>query len=196
MRTRFTIAAAIGNFALMISAITPAEEFPLRVPVSAQQAWQAVVEEFRVRGFQDGQLPHVEDIDLPVAVPVRGAPNLRVSSLCWDQNTARARFRLECRETGACLPFLVYVRTPLRAPSAPCRMDNTSPHASRQKSSSVVHAGDRATAVLLAAGLRMTTKVHCLDRGAAGDIIRVRGPEGRIFRARVSGPALVEAQLP
>jgi flagella basal body P-ring formation protein FlgA len=39
----------------------------------------------------------------------------------------------------------------------------------------------------------MTAAVTCLDRGARGEIVRVRGQEGHIFRARVTGVALVEA---
>lgn len=68
-------------------------------------------------------------------------------------------------------------------------------HYVRRPPESAVRAGDRATAVAVAGGLRMTAVVICLDRGARGEIIRVRGHEGHIFRARVTGPALVEALL-
>ena len=56
-----------------------------------------------------------------------------------------------------------------------------------------VHPGDRATAVFVADRLRMTASVTCLDRGREGEIIRVRGIDGHIFRARISGPARLEA---
>jgi flagella basal body P-ring formation protein FlgA len=40
--------------------------------------------------------------------------------------------------------------------------------------------------------LRMTASVTCLERGREGEVIRVRGEEGNIFRARISGPARLE----
>jgi hypothetical protein len=56
-----------------------------------------------------------------------------------------------------------------------------------------VRAGDRATAVFLADRLRMTASVTCLERGREGEVIRVRGQDGYVFRARISGPGLLEA---
>jgi flagella basal body P-ring formation protein FlgA len=46
---------------------------------------------------------------------------------------------------------------------------------------------------LLSNGFRMTASVTCLDPGGAGEVIRVRALDGHIFRARISGPALLEA---
>jgi flagella basal body P-ring formation protein FlgA len=56
-----------------------------------------------------------------------------------------------------------------------------------------VRAGERATAVFLSSRLRMTASVTCLEHGREGEIIRVRGLDGHVFRARISGPALLEA---
>ena len=56
-----------------------------------------------------------------------------------------------------------------------------------------VRAGDRATAVFLSARLRISASVTCLERGREGEVIRVRGEDGQVFRARISGPALLEA---
>jgi hypothetical protein len=56
-----------------------------------------------------------------------------------------------------------------------------------------IRAGDRATAVFRTAGLRMSASVVCLDRGSEGEIIRVRSQNGQVFRARISGPALLDA---
>jgi flagella basal body P-ring formation protein FlgA len=52
--------------------------------------------------------------------------------------------------------------------------------------------GDPTRAVFLANGFRMTASVTCLERGNEGEIIRVRSPDGRVFRARISGPSLLE----
>jgi len=169
-----------------------------RSPITAQQAWQAVVDELRLRGFGQEQLPRVEDVELPVAIPAYAGQRLRASSACWDSDAGRARFRLECRDPGACLPFLVYARVQAHAQAASCRLppgSEAQAHLPPQKTEPTVRAGERATAVLAAGGLRMTAAVTCLERGGEGDIIRVRGHEGRIFRARVTGPARVEAML-
>jgi len=46
--------------------------------------------------------------------------------------------------------------------------------------------------VFLTNRLRMTASVTCLERGREGEVIRVRSQDGHIFRARISGPALLE----
>jgi flagella basal body P-ring formation protein FlgA len=56
----------------------------------------------------------------------------------------------------------------------------------------VLRAGDRATAVFLSNRLRMAASVTCLERGREGEVIRVRSQDGRVFRARISGPARLE----
>jgi flagella basal body P-ring formation protein FlgA len=56
-----------------------------------------------------------------------------------------------------------------------------------------VRAGDRTTAVFLSNRLRLTARVTCLERGREGEVIRVRSQDGHIFRARISGPAQLEA---
>ena len=166
--------------------------------VTGAEAWQAVASELRRRGFGPEELPRVEDLELPVAVPAWAGRTLQVSSVCWDRDAAHLRFRLECRPAGACLRFLAYLRggvepgSHAQAPS--CRLEGSG-HLSTppQRATPSVEAGQRATATLSGSGLHMTAAVTCLERGAEGEIVRVRGQEGRIFRARVAGRALVEA---
>jgi hypothetical protein len=166
-------------------------------PITVAEAWQAVASELRGRGFREEQLPRAEDLELPVAVPARAGRNLHVSSVCWDSDSERARFRIECREAGGCLPFLAYLRRDYRASAraeAPsCRQESHGHSSSFPHTEPSIRAGERAIAVLSAAGVRLSAAVTCLDRGARGEIIRVRSEEGHIFRARVAGPALVEA---
>ena len=166
--------------------------------------------ELRIRGLSEQQLPPIEDLDLPVALPARAGRTLRVSSACWDAGPRRTQFRLECGEAGQCLPFLVYVRDHvrngngdavvragscrLRSESRPAMESHLAPEAAPKSSPKpTVRTGDRATAVFLFEHLRMTASVTCLERGREGEVIRVRGPDGRIFPARISGPALLEA---
>lgn len=56
-----------------------------------------------------------------------------------------------------------------------------------------IRAGDRAMVVFVSSNFRMTASVTCLEPGRDGQIIRVRNQEGHIFRARITGPALLEA---
>ena len=100
------------------------------------------------------------------------------------------------QRSGRLSQFLVYVRVAENARAISCDLGRPSSRASPTQmhaAALVVRAGDRAIAVLVATGLRMSAAVTCLDRGARGDVIRVRGQEGYVFRARVTGPALVEA---
>ena len=180
---------------------TPPDARP--TALTRQEVWQAVVAELQQRGVSGLQLPRIEDLDLPVAVPAMAGRKLRVASACWDTVPRRTQFRLECGEPGQCLPFLVYVRVrdeskadaearagacglasePRPAPGAPPKAFATP----------TVRPGDRATAVFVSDRLRITASVTCLERGHEGEVIRVRNQDGEVFRARISGPALLEA---
>jgi Na+-transporting methylmalonyl-CoA/oxaloacetate decarboxylase gamma subunit len=177
---------------------TPADTGP--TPVTRQEVWQAVVAELRQRGLSEPQLPRIEDLDLPFALPALAGRQLRVSSACWDEGPERTQFRLECGEPGQCLPFLAYVHVQNRdagARAGLCRLESPSRPASeapvKPLAKPAVRAGDRATAVFLSARLRISASVTCLERGREGEVIRVRGEDGQVFRARISGPALLEA---
>jgi hypothetical protein len=170
-----------------------ANEPPFR-RVTAPEVRQVVIGELRSLAMEDDQFPHEEDVELPLAVPIRAGSALHASSVCWDSDARSARFRLECGRAGDCLPFLAYVRMSSNPKAPSCRPESV-PQASRLSAEPSLRAGKSVTAILSAAGIRMTAPVTCLERGSAGDIIRVRGHEGRIFRARIVGQGLVEAIL-
>jgi hypothetical protein len=189
-------------------------------PTMRQEVWQAVAAELRARGLSEPQLPLIEDLDLPPALPAVAGRKLRVSSACWDAVPERTQFRLECAEPGECLPFLVYLRDAhvhsdnahdddaqgeranegnrdTAAWAASCRLESRSrpvlgapPQPLRKPT---VRAGDRATAVFASDRVRIAASVTCLERGREGEVIRVRGEDGQVFRARISGPARLEA---
>lgn len=54
-------------------------------PVTRQEVWQAVAAELRQRGLSELELPRVEDLDVPVALPALVGRRLRVSASCWDE---------------------------------------------------------------------------------------------------------------
>jgi len=183
----------IASFVLALSVASPlraregAEHLAL---MTITEAWQAVTGELRSHGVQEAQLPRLQDIDLPLAVPARTGRKLHVASVCWDSNAERARFRLQC-ESSACLPFLAYVRVGEGAREPSC-LSASRAHAVATTAPPAVRAGSKATAILVTQSLRMTAAVTCLDHGDQGGVVRVRGQLGRVFRARVVGPALVE----
>jgi hypothetical protein len=178
-------------------------------PVTRQEVWQAVAAELRERGLTKPRWPRVEDLDMPGALPALAGRKLRVSSVCWDRSLRRTQFRLQCGEAGECLPFLVYLHDMYLQPvdlhnsrrenetvaaswrAVPCGSRPLDPVAASLKPA--VRAGDRAMAVFAGEGLRMAASVTCLERGREGEVIRVRTQDGHIFRARVAGPARLEA---
>jgi Chaperone for flagella basal body P-ring formation len=176
------------------------------------EVWQVVLAELQREGLSEQRLPRIEDLELPAALPALAGRRLRVSSACWDEGPRRTQFRLECDEPRECLPFLVYLHNAylhdvylydhlhdyvhddqdasVRAGSCrPASEPRRTPEASPKP---VLRAGDRATAVFLSHRLRMTASVTCLERGREGEVIRVRSQDGRVFRARISGPARLE----
>jgi hypothetical protein len=196
---------------------------PAPIPVSRQEVWQAVADELREQGLSDEQLPGIENLELPKDLPALPGRRLRVSSACWEEGSQRAQFRLQCGEPGQCLPFLVYVNNYLPSAltnsltnSAPghnppnrggraqsCRLASKSNRAAGTRlvagsapsltPKPAVRTGEHASAVFISRGMRMTASVTCLERGREGEVVRVRGLDGHIFRARISGPARLEA---
>jgi len=173
---------------------------PPRTPITRAEVWQAVTIELRQRGVREEKLLRAEDIDLPTLIPAAASRTLRVSMVCWDAGLRRAQFQLECREPGHCIPFLAYAETGRSTAMgseeiarSSCRNGSPQRSVSSATRKAIVRSGDRATVVFRGSQLNLTALVTCLERGAAGDVIRVRNQDGQIFRARVSAPARLEA---
>jgi len=191
-----------------LSAEVSAEESrppPGTPPTAAtrREVWQAVMAELQREGLPAQRLPRIEDLELPAALPALAGRRLRVSSARWDEGPRRTQFRLECGEPGQCLPFLVYLHDAYlhsyvrddqntSAQAGACRPASEPRRAPETSPKPVLRAGDWATAIFLSNRLRMTASVTCLERGREGEVIRVRSQDGRVFRARISGPARLE----
>jgi len=201
----FAFAIAAGSLlAVPLLAEDPATPPVTRPsPLTRQEVWRAVVAELHQRGLSELELPQIEDLDLPAALPAAPGRKLRVLSACSDPVSQRTQFRLECGEPGQCLPFLAYVhfhdgreadssaRAGACRPASEPRLAPEAP--SKLLGQTAVRAGDRATAVFLTGRLRIAASVTCLERGRQGEVIRVRSQNGEVFRARISGPDLLEA---
>jgi hypothetical protein len=190
-------------------------------PITRQEVWQAVAEALRQAGVSEAQLPMEEAIDMPVSVPAGPQRKLRVASSCWEEGSGRLEFLLQCAEPGECLPFLVFLNGSTSSPTSnllsksavekldsfyaqvnartrSCRVrsgTHSAPSARIRPDSaakSLVRSGEEATAEFVGSGMRMTASVTCLERGGQGEVIRVRGVDGNIFRARISGPGRLQ----
>ncbi len=164
------------------------EGHPSQTPVTREEIHRAVADQFRQQGVAEEQLPSLDDIELPAALSAAADRTLRVAAVRWDAGRARAQVRMECAP-GQCVPFLVDVRMERSALPSPVTAKTSS---KRARQHSTVRTGDHAVAVFLGDRLHLTAAVVCLDRGAEGDVIRVRNQDGHIFRARISGPGLLE----
>jgi flagellar basal body P-ring formation chaperone FlgA len=165
--------------------------------ITKEEVSRTLAVELRARGVPGDELPHSDDIELPAAVPAAEGRSLRIVASCWDATPSRAQFRMECKQSGDCLPFLIYVRSREPGFSAhtvgqACQAGTTVTHSAGQRKP-VVRTGDRVAVVYRSSRMRLSTVVTCLDRGAEGDVIRVRNQDGHIFRARISSATLLEA---
>ncbi len=189
---RMSFATAVGAGLVICAAMRQAEaqNYVPRTLVTHEEIGQAIASELRARLPKESPTP-AWDVDVPLAVPAAGSHKLRVTSVCREADTKLLRFQLACIERAACLPFLTWVHTSQPVPAAPCSGATTG--GSLPAPTAIVEPGRKVMAVLAVTGVRMTAPVTCLERGAMGDVIFVRGQEGRAFRARVAGPAFVEA---
>jgi hypothetical protein len=105
----------------------------------------------------------------------------KVEAKLEDEGSRPANLR-SADEIGSCGNNTELQRLPFSSQPAPAK-----PH-----TKPLILAGDRATAVFITAGLRLSASVTCLERGRQDDVIRVRNQNGQIFRARISGAGLLE----
>lgn len=160
-------------------------------PVLTRTAiWQLISAELRQQGIPEKKLPSLDDIELPFAIPAAPAHTLRLANTCWEERLHRAEMRIECGGRGECLPFFVYVRMQRDAMAA-CAQRSQPGKARAQRPA--VRSGDRLLVVFRGRGFVLSQRVTCLEHGREGQFIRVRNEDGHIFRARVAGPAQLEA---
>src|SRR5437867_7735104 len=80
----------------------------LSIPLN--QIWLTISNALRLRGFEEGELPSAKDLDYSGAVPTAQEELLEVTGITWDAVLQSLQFRLRCKESGNCLPFLVRIR--------------------------------------------------------------------------------------
>jgi len=199
---RFTTTLLQSALAIAVFSATflrAQEARPRLTPITPNEVWQAVTTELRQRGVREEQLLSAQEIDLPVLIPAAAIRTLRVLMVCWDADLGRAQFQLQCSEPGQCVPFLAYAETGRSTAMGSEKIAGSSCRNSRQRfpqsstRKAIVRSGDRATVLFRGRQLNLAAQVTCLERGAAGDVIRVRNQDGQIFRARISASNRLEA---
>ncbi|HUM07149.1 MAG TPA: flagella basal body P-ring formation protein FlgA [Terriglobales bacterium] len=162
-------------------------------PITKAEVHEVITVELRARGTPADRLPQRDAIELPAAVPAAVPRALHVAGACWNATLGQVQFRIACRNSE-CLPFFAYVRIDATAWAKSIGPACASMRAGHTQSrQTAVRAGDRATVVYYNIGMRLTAAVTCLERGAEGDVIRVRNQDGYVFRARVATATLLEA---
>lgn len=145
------------------------------------------------------EVPLSLEANLCSALPATpGAGRLEIQSVRWDAVFHVFEFRLRCQPAGGCLPFLVRVPGEPTQPSPQALLEQRSERRPPKPLSDVpwVRPGQTVSLIWVEGGMRLWRQVVCLDLGRAGQQVRTRTqPEGRIVRARVTGPGLLEAGL-
>lgn len=131
------------------------------------------------------------------AVASTPAPTLTVRSVeRWNNN--RMLVRLECELRQECVPFFVVVGRSAGVSADRAMSQGSVPYRAvgAGRNSSVVFSGAPATLLLEDERVHIRIPVICLENGALGQTIRVRGKENRlIYSAQVLSGALVKGKL-
>lgn len=122
-------------------------------------------------------------------------PVLEVRAVTWDAPMRQLQFRLHCVPNETCRDFLAY----LQDPSESLAQEMAKLGGSNNAGTKTIDASKKVTAdpvliergrkvrlVMQGDGIEISTSVICLERGRAGQKIRVRAADGNhIFRAEV-----------
>ena len=148
-----------------------------------------------------------QDLDLSAVVPLRDEVTLDLAAVNWNAVLERWEFRLRCRVTNECVPFLVAARMDRSADfrllgsldiprAGTARSQRAASVSKTEKKVPVIEAGQNAQVVVARPSLQITAQVVCLERGVKGQWIRVRTREGRarVFRAEVVSAGLLSVE--
>ncbi|MGA7341571.1 MAG: flagella basal body P-ring formation protein FlgA [Terracidiphilus sp.] len=126
------------------------------------------------------------------------APELQVKSVdrAGDQ---RAVARLECADSGQCLPFVVALHLSQSENTEPLPASSQRParaNAPNRRSSFAVRAGSHATLLLDGAHVHINLTVICLQNGAPGQIIRATDlNRSQVYTVQVAEDGVLEGRL-
>lgn len=121
-------------------------------------------------------------------------PVLEVRAVTWDAPTRQLQFRLHCVPDETCRDFLVSLQNPPERLAQGIEKLSVSPTATKIADASktatdgpvLIERGRKVRLLMQGGGIEITTSVICLERGRAGQKIRVRAADGNhVFQAEV-----------
>jgi hypothetical protein len=169
------------------------------VTQARHQTWLAIVRDCTSSG---NGLPVEEAALHSLAWPPRSLLGVEVIEVHWDAVQAALRFRLRCQPRSSCLPYFVYGRPTSPLPEGQqlrtvCARGTAvfgHPNPAQAQTGFAVAGGTAVRLVTRTKGMRITQPAFCLDRGAVGEIVRVRlKSNGQILRAVVLDRTLTES---
>jgi hypothetical protein len=182
-------------------------------PITLTEVFETIRNALKQGGMPAAATLQLADVLLESQVFVGpGEPGLRVMRMDRDRELGRVRFLLWPSRSPKVLPFFVTVQLtgellrgelPLN-PNRSSKMFGRSAQAPvvtqavahPVKQEILVGTGERATLALHSNTLRIFVDVVSLERGALGQMIRVRMPEtGKIFSAQVDGRNHLEVKF-
>jgi hypothetical protein len=186
----------LAKLTLLAASLGPAvaalQAAPRRFPVTPAEVAAALA-------AQRPELP-VTGLDIPSITSATPDPALVIGALrAFSPETADVR--VDCRDSGDCLPFYVRVHSPAAGQLARVARTETA-QAPRpqtrtaQPAPPAVRSGARAVLHIDSGGLHITLPVICLAAGNVGSAIRVTGMDRRkIYTVRILSPTLMEGSL-
>jgi hypothetical protein len=173
---------------------------------SGRQIHQLIEAALSSRGIsEDNLLPFDEEL-CSRAAQVRDGESIEIMRVRWDEVLRSIEFRLRCKSSAACLPFLLRVRTrgSERHPafsngraSGDGQADGAQTEGTLTRAlrlPKIVRPGQMVTLIWEQGDMRIARRVVCLDAGGKDQEVRTRSKEGgRVVRARVLAEGLVKA---
>ena len=154
-------------------------------PISRATIHEAIVGFLRERGQPDLLYPALRWSD---GITTTAHPVIEVRAANWESARRQLQFRLRCVPNETCRDFLVYMQNPpatLVHGIEKFSGSNQGAHI-RTDSPVLIEAGRKARLLIQADGLQISLNVICLERGRAGQKIRVRtAGKGHVFQAEV-----------
>lgn len=177
---------------VVVSATVFASAVPAHFAISPEQVAIAL-------GSAGIQVDPTQVALLSAAVATSTTPNLKVRTVA-PSGDHTALVRIECLNARECLPFFVRIQTGSSgdALAAPLHAEQhrVSPHQQASARSVVVRAGSQAVLLLESERVHIRIPVICVENGATGERIRVKGTLNRLtYTAEVVDANLLKGSL-
>lgn len=172
-------------------------------PLSSEAIYHAVTSFLREKG-EVGDVPESALRRAGDITTAEANPALEVRAVNWDPGRRLLQFCLRCVKSAACHDFLVYLTPQGILARQLGRLGwstnlATKTHTATEETADspiLIEAGRKARLLMQGDGIQISVQVICLERGRAGQKIRVRETGSpQIFRAQVVSRDLLWSRL-